>query len=501
MASAFVLILLSMWAVTIWLLSDKMTRRKLSAQLDEPNYTQLYTTLSRGAVKGVWKQLCDPVSHRGRWWPVLRAALTWRLYDRALLFAVVYPLLLIVAQWVVTGFGARVGSFALLPEALFWPARVMALLAIVVVTVATIHNRRVDASRMANSQVSLVILAVFAVSITIAGFSRTPFAMMLVGPFGSVLIAAFFFASALAAALILATIHAIAPLIVGAFAGAFAFSTAFALSVIVALAATLIGSKILVGAMIVTGAVALAAVFALGRLDMHGKQRLARVLLTLVLLAGLLILAMVFNWEAVPEVYRILFLFMAVLPVFNALFDVMSFAFTLSLVRLGMASPRPWLWGLADLGLACILFLALGATLVLVVHVLNLLAGVPFIDLQALFGGIHDRPSDYIWLYLTLFSTILPTSLHAVIALISLQGWCPRYFRSRLSDWIANSPQSPLYAIGASLGLGLLWAVPVAGALCVIWLVVLFGWGWLLWLMQWYFDILLWLAAVPIGAI
>ena len=207
------------------------------------------------------------------------------------------------------------------------------------------------------------------------------------------------------------------------------------------------------------------------------------------------------DWAAIPDDRRSLFIFLAMLPIFNALFDVLSYALTLSLVRYGLNSSRPWVWGLVDLALAFVLLLALGATLVIVIHGLNLLAGVPFIDLSALFGGIHDRPSDYFWLYLMLFSTLLPTGLHALISLISLQGWAPRWLRATLGSWINQASESPLYAIGASFALGVVWAVPVAGAITLVWFCLHFGWDFLSVIGEWYFKFLLHLAAIPIGAI
>ena len=68
---------------------------------------------------------------------------------------------------------------------------------------------------------------------------------------------------------------------------------------------------------------------------------------------------------------RSLFLFLAVLPLLNALFDVVSYAVTLTLVRRGLRAALPFLWGLADLAVACVLLLGLGATLVAVIHGLN----------------------------------------------------------------------------------------------------------------------------------
>ena len=110
----------------------------------------------------------------------------------------------------------------------------------------------------------------------------------------------------------------------------------------------------------------------------------------------MLIASQLLNWAEVSENGRSLFLFLAVLPLINALFDVVSYAVTLSLVRRGLRAALPFLWGLADLAFACVLLLGLGAVLVAVIHGLNTLAGVPFLDLPALFEGVRAEPGAYV---------------------------------------------------------------------------------------------------------
>jgi hypothetical protein len=86
-------------------------------------YTQIYTTLTRRLLMPLWAALCDepgnPKQMERARIPVatlFRHALTWRLYDKALLIAVAYPILLPVLQWLVTGDAAMIGSFEFLPS-------------------------------------------------------------------------------------------------------------------------------------------------------------------------------------------------------------------------------------------------------------------------------------------------------------------------------------------------------------------------------------------------
>lgn len=211
-------------------------------------------------------------------------------------------------------------------------------------------------------------------------------------------------------------------------------------------------------------------------------------------------LASLLDWSAVPEGVRGLFLFLAVFPLLNALFDVLSCAVTLSLLRRGLRARLPLLWGLFDLGLACLLFLALGATLVAAIHGLNRLAGVPLLDLGALFAGVRETPGDYVWLYLMLFSTIVPTALHALVSLLGVQGLWPRALRRPVAGWIDRAPESPAAAVRAALALGLIWTLPLILLGGALWLLRAFGGGMALRFLGGYFDLLLWIAAVPVGA-
>ncbi|MFW5641317.1 MAG: hypothetical protein ACOCTP_02745 [Roseicyclus sp.] len=96
----------------------------------------------------LWAALCDepgnPKQMERERIPVLklfRHALTWRLYDKALLIAVAYPILLPVLQWLVTGEVARIGSFEFLRAAPFWWDRASVLGALTVLILGEVARR------------------------------------------------------------------------------------------------------------------------------------------------------------------------------------------------------------------------------------------------------------------------------------------------------------------------------------------------------------------------
>ena len=114
---------------------------------------------------------------------------------------------------------------------------------------------------------------------------------------------------------------------------------------------------------------------------------------------------------------------------------------------------------------------------------------------------MRAEPGAYVWLYLMLFSTLLPTLLHAFLSLLGVQGIWPKTLRRPVAGWVEAAPASPLHAIRASLGLSLIWAVPLlllGAGLWALWHVagpgVMAGLGL-------YLDGLTWIAGGPVGAI
>lgn len=207
------------------------------------------------------------------------------------------------------------------------------------------------------------------------------------------------------------------------------------------------------------------------------------------------------DWRAAGDPQRALFLFLGVFPLANALFDALSYAATLALLRRGLRSRLPLVWGLADLAFACVLFLALGLALTALVHGLNTLAGTPLLDLGALFAGVREAPGAYVWLYLMLFSTLVPTALHGLLSLLGVQGLWPRLLRAPVADWMRKAGADPVNAIRAPFALGTIWTVPLLALCAALWGLVTLGDDAARWLGAWYFDALLRVAHVQLGAL
>ena len=427
-------VLVVTWGIALLSLGDAASRGFMAGTLRKSTYTQIYTKLTRRLVARIWGALCDEPRDPKEQGPdetpvpkLFRHALTCRLYDKALLIAVAYPILLPVGQWVVTGEAARIGAFEFVPPAPFWWDRAAMVGAIAMILIGLVGRKM--ASHGHNR------LTKFA-----GNFLLPVFAM-------SAIFLIFLLASENELASILTVVLMIVTTVFSRIAYTLDGEGAFAIILVVAVGMAWINTP--------AGFTALMLSFGIAWLHDRSLWMTAQWLATLAVLCGLVAVAGTLNFSEVPADARTVLVFLAVLPLLNAIFDTLSYAVTLTLMRRGLRSPAPWLWGLLDLALACLLFLALGSTLVVVIHGLNLLAGVPLIDLPALFAGIHESPGDYVWLYLMLFSTILPTVLHAGLSLLGVQGLWPRAGRG--GWWRAGSTRHSAARCAYS-GRGWRWA-------------------------------------------
>ena len=125
-------------------------------------------------------------------------------------------------------------------------------------------------------------------------------------------------------------------------------------------------------------------------------------------------------------------MFLALLPLVNAVFDWLSLGLTRTLLRLAQVQLtaghplRASLFGLVDLVVALGFLVALALTATALLQTTNLLlpasaTGAGF-DLHTTFAAFC-RPGiawEYGWVYVTLFSTLIPTVLHLSLAVFAL---------------------------------------------------------------------------------
>jgi hypothetical protein len=150
------------------------------------------------------------------------------------------------------------------------------------------------------------------------------------------------------------------------------------------------------------------------------------------------------NTDAEQE-FKPFLIFLVLLPLVNSVFDWLSLAATRWLLRHIAKGQYSTLHiaakALFDLGIGLVLLVALALTCTAALQTMNLLAHVPgkqaFFDLTGLLHRIRTAPGNPAvwWVYFTLFSTLLPTLVHAIIAAGSFLTWrLPEKWRDHWQD-------------------------------------------------------------------
>ncbi|WP_347830137.1 hypothetical protein [uncultured Planktomarina sp.] len=238
--------------------------------------------------------------------------------------------------------------------------------------------------------------------------------------------------------------------VAGAFAGAVAVASAFA------------GAGTVAGAFAVTIAVIIAE-------TCSSRPMAWRLLFCGVLVAPLIVaIKMPDDFGAGQRSLAVFFvLTLALLPLVNAVFDFASVGLTRYLLRLGLEQKRAaWPAVLDGLG-GIAIFFALGCTLIAFVTFVVPADGVPLVDLKQLFADMRRAPGDYIWLMVTLFSTLIPTLLHLSVAVLTLGLQYPAGVRNFVADLLERGEQSGQAALLSGL---CICAMITIALWCPIWI-------------------------------
>jgi hypothetical protein len=179
---------------------------------------------------------------------------------------------------------------------------------------------------------------------------------------------------------------------------------------------------------------------------------------------------------------------LGLLPLLNAVFDYLSYGFTLTLIKYGAAQRNVWSFAVAgiDAVLAYVLLVGLGCAIVLTVALINALGQSPMLDIAAVFADLRNPETrgGYAWLYLSLFSTLVPTGLHLLIGIFSITTWLPMKAKVWIADLIGREDTGSggsilggilaafvgavwCFAIALLLWEGGSWVVGNIGAICL----------------------------------
>ncbi|MFT5742965.1 MAG: hypothetical protein ACI86S_001027 [Paracoccaceae bacterium] len=494
------------WFCALVELDDAKGRTRLDRLLSHQDFKSFYHRRVIRPFARIWRRYCDPARKTASAAAVFRAALTWRLYDVALLFAVVYPVFLCLGFWLVLGWDGLLGSVVIFPSPGpwwdIWPERAGMIGVLSILTAGFIGRKLAAASQRVFLRKAADWLASLALAFAVGVAGMGGVTGAIAGTIAVIVTGAFAFPLLGAGAVAIALAIAVGVAGMGGVTGAVLIAIADALAIVDAdtdaLAATFTIAGAVAIALAIAGAIALA--IAVESLDARSRPRLARWLVTLAVPVGWVTLVTVVDWTDISQDRRAIFLFLGVFPLINALFDTVSYAATLALMRLGLRRWNPLVCALIDVAVACVLFLCLGVTLTAVIATLNRLAGVDLIDIGAFFALVQESPRDHLWVMLMLFSTILPTAIHFVLALFGAQLFVPGVLRGWTVTALRNAPTSGRAAVAAPLLAGLCAIVPfliVGGLGAVIWH---YGEAGRDWAVGHYFDGLLYIATHIIGA-
>ncbi|WP_300037268.1 hypothetical protein [uncultured Roseobacter sp.] len=432
-----------------------------------------------------WVRIPKPATDRTPVSELLRTAFTFRLLNRALLFAVIYPLTSMLIYWGTSGQDGVLGQTILIPAAASWWHGLLALAVILLIAGGPQYIRM--GNRYLTGRLEplgdYMDLAAFALGGTILMVMDFPW-------FTTTAILAIGFA------------------LLWTLAGHFAGLSAIAVSAVISLAPPLgFGLQWLLpgaGAFFLAAIAAMIAaliyVITIDVLRTGNRPGVAAGLALGIPAAAVVLMLLLAPWNAAGEwlpVLRVTLLFLVVAPLVNALFDVASYAVTLALAERGRQG-QPLIWGALDALVAVLLFLATGSTLVCVSALMEVLSGIRFVNLERLLESTWNL-SKYWWLYLMLASTLLPTAVHIGLGALSLQPLLPKGLRDTLCTRITAARRGDTRAsVTAPFRLGAVWTaclVLVFGGLALL-LRLLWDLG-LAWVVVWYRQ---WLDALVVWA-
>ncbi len=378
--------------------------------------------------KGWWAKL--------EWWTTPRAkdaadlarlqnsTMSWPVMDAALKLAVMYPLFLMLAQWWWTGADTGIGAVTVLSaNDTFWIRS--ALFCPLVLTLLAQLNASARQRPIDQAAADVLRLVAVAVGVLFAG-----------GGFAG----------------LVAVAVALAAGATGALAVAFAVAGAIAGAVALAFASALASAGALAGA----GAGALAGVGLLTKACQNGHGQRAYVLCVLIVLALTLggLAAMPAPAEGAFD--RRIFVFaIGPLILINAIFDFASYALTLQLIKTGKAKgmQRALLCGAVDAIAAVFLLFGVAFTLLCCVAVINAISAAPLFDIPTVLKDLKhpDTRAPYTWLYLTMFSTLIPTLVHLCIAAFSALAMVPPSYKKSIAYMIGPDSDGHLTTLVGTL--------------------------------------------------
>jgi hypothetical protein len=337
-------------------------------------------------------------------------------FDRCALLALAYPLLSLFVVWVWTGESGPIAQWLGMKHGAAWRERLVAAAAIIIISFMLWRSMRLSGWR------SYVWLAT--VAVICAAF------------FGLHDINKVFFFTFIGTAVVAI---GIAIIFIFTFATAFIISGNVSGAALVAYAVniTIYNPGYFIGFLVGVGAVSV--VIAVKYCERHNALGWFWVGYWPLVLAASYIGLISGLWQGAAASLRIDLMF-ALIPIVNIPFDWASLGLTRALLRRGAedGAPSPLWLGLLDFFLGLILLALLAVALIAALQGADAIIlhfhRDPVANVVALLDNIAENPRDpaNYWAYATLFSTLIPSALNAVIGAVSLIGW----WLPRVREWV-----------------------------------------------------------------
>lgn len=456
-------------------LKKPKTKADIRASLNSRNPARLYRRTMLRCLKGLYHWLTPeavedhpkPSLEAGEWlgWHTSpmsatrseagqlgKAGWSWPVMEKAVFIAVVYPTLIPIFYWSITGLETRIGSFIVLESQQNWRPRTAVFGGLIVIFTAVSCKWPARALIWLRQTSVLTLLFAFAavvISLTI-----------LIHPLLGAGIGGVIGLLMLSATREDTGTHTVS--VAAAFAIGFAVVHGTKLSPL-----WLLPVLFVVGA-----ACAVLLIMFVSSCTRTQRGLVSYFGMIALVITGFLVTAFGLG-QNLDEGAATILVFLGLFPLINALFDFVSFGATLRLARWGLSSgtgTRAVFAGLLDLGIALILFTALGATLLVGIAAMNGAAGHSVLDLQPLFDSLRsDRAfADNWWIFAMLFSTAIPTLAHFCIAAFAAPAllWRgPRMWLLRQMDQIEDSLPGTLFYNGGMAGF---WTLALMGPVALI---------------------------------
>jgi hypothetical protein len=324
-------------------------------------------------------------------------------FDVCALIALVYPIMSMIATWLWTADGGELGAVLGLPTGAALRDRVISAVLIVWIVFAVWKLVRSDGWQRAVWFVAAGADAVVATTTT----TTTAYVFTFAG--------AFAFAAAVSGA------------ISGAISGAVAVAVAVAFSFDVTFSVAVHGPFIITCANAV-GVIGIGVAWLAERAARRRRMGFFWLLAWPAIFAAIYVGLWADTAASEPQDLKLLLVMFGLVPLLNVPLDWASIGFTRALLRRGCerGAPSPLLLGLLDFAVGLVLLAILGAFMVVALHAADSLivraGGVVLIDVPMRLYRIVAAPAGpgNWWIYLTVFSTLIPSAMNLAIGMFSL---------------------------------------------------------------------------------